>query len=103
MGLTTIRNVLNLIILCHIPVTTIDAFSTDVVPPTANFDRRIIRRRTKKAVATKVTTQTNTFVLFSSTTTDETVVSSYTSSPSSTKFSTAAEWHRDRRKEMIDK
>mmetsp|Transcript_2126 Transcript_2126/g.2429 ORF Transcript_2126/g.2429 Transcript_2126/m.2429 type:complete len:506 (+) Transcript_2126:59-1576(+) len=103
MGLTTIRNVLNLIILCHIPVTTIDAFSTDVVPPTANFDRRIIRRRTKKVVATKVTTQTNTFVLFSSTTTDETVVSSYTSSPSSTKFSTAAEWHRDRRKEMIDK
>lgn len=105
MGLTTIHNILILVVLCHIPHLTIDAFSTvvpAVVPLTANLDRRLIRRKTKKSVATKVTTKAKTLLFVSSTATEENVVSSY-SSPTSTKFSTAAEWHRDRRKEMIDK
>jgi hypothetical protein len=102
MYVTFLINVLVIALLSHFHPT-IDAFSTvPVTPRTGIFaDRRIRIRRIKTdnvAVMTK-----NTSLSASSVATDENDVSTSSTSTSTNKFSTAAQWHRERRKAMIDK
>ena len=105
MNTTFLINVLIIVLLSHVHPT-IDAFSTVQVPVTRRTDifaDRRIRRNTKtNNVAVMIKT---TSLSASSVATDENDVStsSSTSTTSTNTFSTAAQWHRERRKAMIDK
>ncbi|MGK3757603.1 MAG: hypothetical protein ACI8RD_009917 [Bacillariaceae sp.] len=105
MNTTFLLNFLILVLLSHVHPT-IDAFSTVTVTPRTGIfvENRRIRIRNNIKTDNVAVMIAKTSLSASSVATDENDISTTsTSASTTTKFSTAAQWHRERRKAMIDK